>query len=130
MSLATVEHWEAKLRAAFDRADAHLERKYAGRFTLKPNRPPHETGATRDADGTFDLTVGFTAGFGSKYGEGYVFRVRLATFDHVPPATRAKIESEAIETLTKEIAAEFPGRDLRIVTDGDQYKVIGDLSLK
>ena len=47
MSLATVENWEAKLRAAFDRADAHLEQKYAGRFTLKPNRLPHEAGATR-----------------------------------------------------------------------------------
>lgn len=130
MSLATVENWEARLRAAFDRADAFLEQKYAGRFTLKPNRPPHEAGSTRDADGVFDLTVGFTAGFGSKYGEGYVFRVRLATFDHVPPATRTNIETEAIETLTKEIAAEFPGRDLRIVVDGEQYKVIGDLSLK
>jgi len=129
MSLATVENWEAKLRAAFDRADAHLEQKYAGRFTLKPNRPPHEAGATRDADGVFDLAVGFTAGFGSTYGEGYVFRARLATFDHIPPAIRAEIEAEAVETLTKEIAAEFPGRDLRIVADGDQYKVIGDLSL-
>lgn len=129
MSLAKVETWEASLRTAFDRTDAYLEEKYGKRFSLKPNRPAPGEGATRDSDGIFDLSVGFTAGFGSKYGQGYVFKVRLATFDPIPPDFRKTLENEAIEVLAKELAEVFPDRDLRIVVDGEQYKVVGDLTL-
>jgi len=129
MSLAKVENWEAMLHAAFDRVDAYLEKKHGHRFTRKPNRPAHGDGPTRDSDGLFDLTVGFTAGFGSIYGQGYVFKIRLATFDPIPPDICEMLKIETIKALSQELAVVFPERDLRIVVDGDQYKIIGDLSL-
>jgi len=129
MSLAKVENWEAKLRDAFDQADRHLEEKYRFRFIRKPGRPAHGEGITRDADGIFDLSVGFTAGFGSTHGEGYVFRVRLATFDPVSMDERKEIEAETVRILSRELAKAFPDRNLQIVSEGDQYKIIGDLRL-
>ncbi|HOY66031.1 MAG TPA: hypothetical protein PLP29_04030 [Candidatus Ozemobacteraceae bacterium] len=129
MSLARVEAWEAKLREAFDQADAELEKRHGSRFSRKPHRPAHGEGSTRDADGLFDLSVGYTAGFGSAHGEGYVFRVRLATFEPVPGAAREAIEAEALDLLRERLAEAFPGRELSILREGDQYKIIGDLGL-
>ncbi|HNW34315.1 MAG TPA: hypothetical protein PKM25_05240 [Candidatus Ozemobacteraceae bacterium] len=129
MSLAAVENWETKLRAAFDRVDRHLEETYGRRFTCRPGRPADGEGVTRDADGIFDLSVGFTAGFGSAYGEGYVFRVRLATSDPVAPDLQKTIEAEAVGFLSDELEKAFPGRELRIVSEAGHYKIIGDLRL-
>lgn len=124
-----LEAWEAKLHEAFENVDHYLEDAYGEQYTLKPNRLPRGKAPTVDADGLFDLGVAFAAGFGSKFGPGYVFQVRMATLDHIPETVRNAIEQDALEKLRSELTRLFPGRDLQVKRDGAVYKIFGDLSL-
>ena len=40
-----------------------------------------------------------------------------------------KIENDAVEMVKREIAAEFKERELKVVKDGNVFKIYGDLSL-
>ena len=121
--------WENKLQAIFDKIDAHLEEKYGHLYPLKQNRPMHKQGVTPDSDGLFDLGVRFSAGLGSNFGPGYVFRVKLATMSRIPSEFQEKVETEVIQLLENELPEAFPGKDLSVKREGVIYKIIGDLDL-
>ncbi len=124
-----LEKWEDRLQDLFDRVDRALEIKYGELYPLRPNRPGHGRGVTPDADGLFDLGVSFSVGIGSKYGPGYVFRVKLATLERVPAELVEKLENEVIELLMQELPREFPGKELKVARDGHVFKIFGDLDL-
>jgi hypothetical protein len=124
-----LEKWEDRLQDIFDEIDHVLEEKYGDKFPLRPNRPGHREGVTPDADGLFDLGVSFSAGFGSKLGPGYVFRVKLATLRRVPEDFQEKIEDEVVEMLQQKLPRHFPGKELKVARDGKVYKIFGNLDL-
>lgn len=124
-----LEKWEDKLQKIFNNIDHVLEEKYGELFPLRPNRPAHGEGVTPDADGLFDLGVSFSAGFGSKKGPGYVFRVKLATLRRVPEDLLEQIEDEVVDHLKARLPSEFPGKQLDVSRDGVVYKIHGDLDL-
>lgn len=121
--------WEDKLQDIFNRIDHVLEEKYGELYPLSPNRPAHGKGVTPDADGLFDLGVSFSAGIGSQFGPGYVFRVKLATMQRVPENLIEQLENEVLELLRAELPREFPGKGLDVARDGNIYKIFGDLDL-
>jgi hypothetical protein len=124
-----LEQWEDKLNEVFYNVDHYLEETYGSLYPLKPSRAPRGEAPTPDADGLFDLGVSFAAGFGSKYGPGYVFRVRFETLQPIDDKVRADIEADAIRAIRAELPLAFPDRSLEVVKDGAIYKIIGDLSL-
>jgi hypothetical protein len=71
----------------------------------------------------------FSAGFGSRYGPGYVVEVRMVTLSRVPQGVREQIEREVVELLRRELPGAFPGRNMRVDRDGPVFKIFGDLRL-
>lgn len=124
-----LEKWEEKLQGIFDKIDQHLEVTYGHLFPLRANRPQHAKGVTPDADGLFDLGVLFTAGLGSDFGPGYVFRVKLVTLSRVPKNLQQQLEEEVVGLLQEELPKEFPGKELTVKRDGTIYKIFGNLDL-
>ena len=120
---------EVRLHAALEAVDAELERRYGARYDLHPARLPHGAAAMRQYDGLFEVTAGFSAGFGSEYGPGYSLMLRVITLEDVPPAERAVFEAEAVELLQHQLRTAFPERNMKIVRDVHGLKIIGDLKL-
>ena len=126
---AGLEAFEDALHGVLSEIDGTLEERWGARWPLHPARPPRGTAANPQYDGLFRVTASFTAGYGSKWGPGYLFRVEFSTLSPVPAADREAIESEAVALLREGLARAFPGRDLRVDRDGPGYKIHGDLSL-
>jgi hypothetical protein len=126
---ARTEKMEDALFQALERTDAEMERRYGDRFRLHPARLPDGKAASRQYDGLFSLSAGFSAGFGSQYGPGYALDLRMVTLDAVPDDFRAQFEREAIELLQQELDREMPERHLKIVRDTNGWKIIGDLHI-
>ena len=126
---ARVEAMEERLHAALERVDAELERRHGDRYGLHPARQPHGTAARRQYDGLFEVTAGFSAGYGSTHGPGYAVNLRVVTLEHVPPEVREAFETEAVGLLEAELKAAFPARELEIVRDVHGLKIVGDLKL-
>lgn len=124
-----LQQWEDKLNDIFEEIDKKLEKEYGDAHPLKPGRPKAGEGITHDTDGLFEIGVLFTPGFTSSYGPGYVFRVRLATFNKVPPEEIKMYEDKVARMLEEKLPEAFPEKDLRVVRDGKMYKIIGDLGL-
>ena len=124
-----VEAMEERLHAALERVDAELERRHGDRYDLHPARQPHGTAARRQYDGLFEVTAGFSAGYGSTHGPGYAVNLRIVTLEHVPPEAREAFETEAVGLLETELKAAFPARELAIVRDVHGLKIVGDLKL-
>ena len=128
--LSRVERWDARLKAVFDEIDRELE-KVDGlkHIPLHPVRP--EAGATSNPedDGALEIGANYTAGIGSKYGPGYVVRVRLATLEAVAPESFRMLEETVVEMLRERLPVAFPGAGLQVDRDGGVYKIHGDLSL-
>ena len=125
----TLESFEETLHGVLSEIDRTLEERWGARWPLHPARPARGTAANPQYDGLFRVTASFTAGYGSKLGPGYVFRVEISTLADVPEETRAEIEEEAVRLLREGLARAFPGRDLRVDRDGPVLKIHGDLSL-
>ena len=123
------EEMEHKLFEALERTDAEMERRYGDRFALHPARLPNGKAASRQYDGLFSLSAGFSAGFGSQFGPGYALDLRLVTLEAVPADFRAQFEAEAIEFLQNELDQTMPERKLKIVRDVNGWKIVGDLSI-
>ena len=123
------ERMEQLLFEALEKTDAEMERRYGDRYSLHPARLPHGKASTRQYDGLFSLSAGFSAGFGSKFGPGYALDLRMVTLESVPEDFRAQFESEAIEFLQNELNQSMPERQLKIVRDVNGWKIVGDLSL-
>ncbi|MEM5947931.1 hypothetical protein WKV44_05195 [Spirochaetia bacterium 38H-sp] len=121
--------FEKRLKAVFDRIDTELEDRYGRLFPRHPSRPARGETCDSSQDGLFGVGASFSAGFGSDFGRGYVLELRIATLSHVDGDLREKIVSEAVERLQALLVQEFPERKLKVVKDGEVYKIVGDLSL-
>lgn len=125
----TLEAFEDRLHGVLSEIDGALEERWGARWPLHPARPPRGAAANPQYDGLFRVTAAFSAGFGSKLGPGYLFRVEMSTLADVPAVEREAIEAEAAFLLREGLARAFPGRDLRVDRDGSVLKIHGDLSL-
>ena len=123
------EEMEQKLFDAMEKTDAEMERRYGDRFELHPARLPNGRAASRQYDGLFSISAGFSAGFGSQFGPGYALDLRMVTLEAVPADFRAQFEAEAIEFLKNELNQSMPERKLKIVKDVNGWKIVGDLSI-
>lgn len=124
-----LEEWEQKLNVIFFEIDGYLENRFGKLFPLKPSRLPRGQGPTPDADGLFDMGVSFSAGFGSKFGPGYVFRVTLATNEDIPGDLKSEIEDTVLLKLREMLPKAFPNNELVVERDGSVFKIFGDLGL-
>ncbi len=127
--MTSLESFEDKLHGVLSEIDGALEERWGARWPLHPARPRRGAAANPQYDGLFRVTAAFTAGYGSKFGPGYVFRVEFSTLADVPEADRKAVEEEAVALLRDGLAKAFPGRDLRVDRDGAVLKIHGDLSL-
>ena len=127
--MSSLEQFEDKLHGVLSEIDGALEERFGSRWPLHPARPPRGAAANPQYDGLFRVTASFTAGYGSKFGPGYVFRVEASTLASVPESEREAIEEAAVALLREGLARAFPGRDLRVDRDIAGYKIHGDLSL-
>ena len=127
--MSSLEDFEDRLHGVLSEIDGALEERFGSRWPLHPARPPRGAAANPQYDGLFRVTASFTAGYGSKFGPGYVFRVEASTLASVPESEREAIEEAAVALLREGLARAFPGRDLRVDRDGPVLKIHGDLSL-
>ena len=127
--MTRLEAFEDTLHGVLSEIDGTLEERWGARWPLHPARPPRGTAANPQYDGLFRVTASFTAGYGSTWGPGYLFRVEFSTLSPIPANARAEIEEAAVALLREGLARAFPGRDLRVDRDGAVYKIHGDLSL-
>jgi hypothetical protein len=121
--------WEKKLKILFDEIDDYLESKYGGMYPLHPSRAKRGTTSNKEHDGLFNVGASFSTGLGSEYGPGYVIEIRLVTLSHVADDLREEIEEEVVTLAQEKLAQHFPGKSLKVVRDGNVYKIYGDLSL-
>lgn len=121
--------WEDKIVAIFKEIDCFLENKYGDMFPLHPARAQEGVAAHPKYDGLFSVDGVFTAGYGSKYGAGYIFRINYATLSKVPEDLKGKIEQEAIKMLRIALQEQFADKNLEVSLDKGVYKIHGDLSL-
>ena len=124
-----LEEWEGRLYTLLREIDGALEDKYGKLYPLHPARPQRGETANPQYDGLFRITASYSAGYGSKLGPGYIFRVELVTFEMVPDTIRQTIEAEAIQMAEDGLKRIFPERELSIARDGNVIKIYGDLSL-
>ncbi len=121
--------WEETLKGVFDTLDHELEAEYGTRYTLHPSRPAHGTTTNPEADGLFNVGAAFSAGFGSKYGPGYVVEIILSTLKNVPDEVRDEIKAKVLQGLEKRLPAAFPGKELHVAEEHGVIRIHGDLSL-
>lgn len=124
-----VMNWEKTLKSVFDAMDHELEAEYGGRYVLHPSRPKHGTTSNPEDDGLFNVGAAFSAGFGSKYGPGYVVEIRIATLSRVPEAVRAEIKQKIFQGLENRLPKAFPGKELHVAEEHGIIRIHGDLSL-
>ncbi len=120
---------ENKLRALADDLDHYLEDTFADLYPLHPNRLPRGEAASVAYDGLFSTGTQFTAGYGSKYGRGYIMSIEIRTLSNVHPADRTKVEEASRKYLEEIIPRYLPGRKIELKRDGNVYKLVGDFSL-
>lgn len=120
---------ERRFRLLFDELDDYLEDKFKGSYNLHPNRLPRGKAARVAYDGLFSTGTKFTLGIGSTYGRGYLVDVEISTLEKVDPEVREAIDQAAFEFLEENLPKHFPKRDLKVVKDGNLYKIIGNFSL-
>ena len=119
-----LEEWEGRLYTLLREIDGVLEDKYGKLYPLHPARPERGETANPQYDGLFRITASYSAGYGSKLGPGYIFRV-----ENVAESHRKQIEEEAISMAEEGLKKVFPERELSVARDGNVIKIYGDLSL-
>ncbi len=124
-----LEEWEGRLYTLLREIDGVLEDKYGKLYPLHPARPERGETANPQYDGLFRITASYSAGYGSKLGPGYIFRVEFVTFENVAEPHRKQIEEEAISMAEEGLKKVFPERELSVARDGNVIKIYGDLSL-
>lgn len=124
-----LEEWEGRLYTLLREIDGVLEDKYGKLYPLHPARPERGETANPQYDGLFRITASYSAGYGSKLGPGYIFRVEVVTFETVPDEERLKFETEAMQMAEEGLKRVFPERELSVARDGNVIKIYGDLSL-
>lgn len=121
--------FDDRLSALFREVDRRLEDRWGSAFVVHPNRPRRGETANPEADGLFEVAADFTAGIGSFHGRGYIVSLRVATLERVPSERFESFMEEAAETVRELLPRHFPERCLRVVRDGERFKIVGDFSL-
>lgn len=121
--------WEERLYELLREIDHKLEDEYGAKWPLHPARMSRGLAANPQYDGLFRITASFSAGYGSRHGPGYIFRVEIVTLSAVPPQVREEIENKAATLLRSALTEAFPGRSMSVDRDGSVYKIFGDLSI-
>jgi len=124
-----VQEFEGTLKKLFDRIDDELEDRWGGEYPLHPARPARGVSTNKENDGLFNVGAAFSAGYGSRYGKGYVVDVRLVTLSDVSDEMVDEIHTYIARRIDELLPEYFPGRGLDVVREGDTFKIIGDLSL-
>lgn len=121
--------FESTLKVLVDKLDDRLENNYGKRWPLHPARRQRGKTANKSHDGLFDIRGEFTLGLGSQHGKGYIIDIDMKTLDNIPENDRKKILDHAAAFLKDNLCAAFPQRDLSVVMEDSQIKIIGDFSL-
>lgn len=121
--------WEKKLSKLFDEIDDYLEDKYGHLYPLHPARASRGSTSNKTHDGLFNVGASFSAGYGSKYGKGYIVDVEMATLSDVPEDVIQTIEKEVEDLVQEKLPVYFPDRDLKVSRDRHVFKIYGDISL-
>lgn len=129
MKHPSLVRFERRLKGLFDSVDDYLEEKYGAQYQLHPSRPARGRTANKAHDGLFNVGASFTAGYGSRYGRGYVVQVEMVTLDRVPSDVREMIEQEAADLVNEKLTYYFPGRELQVARDRNVFKIYGDIRL-
>lgn len=121
--------WEKRLKSIFDEIDAELEDLYGDRFPLHPARKPEGATSNPEMDGLFNVGAAYSAGFGSKFGPGYVVDIDLATLKHVPKDLKEDVRKRVHVMLVEKLPDAFPGKELYVDLERNHLRIHGDLSL-
>ena len=121
--------WEKRLKSVFDEIDAELENDYGGMFSRHPARAPDGGTSNPEMDGLFNVGASFSAGFGSRFGPGYVVNIQLSTLEHVPGKIKTALRDHVQALLIEKLPVAFPGKDLRVDQELRHLRIHGDLSL-
>ncbi len=124
-----MNQFDRTFRAMFDEVTRHIEDLYGDRYPLHPVRPPRGTTSSPQSDGLFNIGADFTAGYGSRYGRGYVIDVHMATLENVPEDERSEIIGQVVRKLEELLPHYFPQRNLEVFCEGSHFKICGDFSL-
>jgi len=121
--------FEKRLKELFDTLDLELEKRWGASYQLHPSRSSEGTTANPEDDGLFNIGAGFSAGYGSETGRGYVIEVRMSTLETVPETVRNTILAYVSTRVDELLEIYFPDKELNVVKDGGLYKIVGDLGL-
>ena len=121
--------WEKQLKSVFDEIDAELERDYGGMFSRHPARAPDGGTSNPEMDGLFNVGASFSAGFGSRFGPGYVVNIQLSTLEHVPAKLKTTLRDQVQALLIEKLPVAFPGKELHVDQELRHLRIHGDLSL-
>lgn len=120
--------WEAKLKTVFDGIDAELEAVFGDRLPRHPARPPVGSTASPDMDGLFNVGAAYSAGFGSRFGPGYVVDIRVSTLEHIPEDLKLALRDKVQALLQERLPAAFPGKALHVDKEQKHLRIHGELS--
>lgn len=120
---------EDKLQELFNKLDDYLEEKYGQKWPLHPNRLKRGKAASPIYDGLFSTGAIFTPGYDSTIGRGYIVDIDYRTLSTIPKQDKEMILKDAVSFLTNKFPEYFPNRNLKIVKDGNIYKIVGDFFL-
>ena len=123
------KEWERRLKTVFDEIDVELEAAHGDRFELHPARPEHGATSSREMDGLFNVGASYSAGFGSKFGPGYVVDIRLSTLQRIPEELKLELRDTVQALLVEKLPAAFPGKQLHVDKERSHLRIHGDLSL-
>ena len=121
--------WEKRLKHVFDEIDNVLEQEYGNRFTRHPVRPAHGKTSNREMDGLFNVGASYSAGFGSRFGAGYVVDIRTSTLQPIPRAFKKELRERVHAMLIEKLPPAFPDRKLHVDKERRHLRIHGDLSL-
>lgn len=134
VSLVNMRHrkakeWERNLKHVFDEIDITLELEYGDRFDRHPARAAHGSTSSREMDGLFNVGASYSAGFGSRFGPGYVVDTRLSTLKRVPKKLKLELREKVQTLLIEKLPSAFPGKKLHVDKERSYLRIHGDLSL-
>jgi len=123
------KEWELRLKSVFDEIDHELEDEYADAYDLHPARPERGATPNPESNGLFNVGASYSAGFGSKFGPGYVVDIRISTLEHISRDLKAEIRDKVQQLLREKLPEAFPGKALNIDQEQRHLRIHGDLSL-
>jgi len=130
MNNPKMKEWEKTLRVIFDIIDDHLEDRYGYLYPLHPSRAERGHTANKSTDGLFNIGAAFSAGYGSRYGRGWVIDVTMVTLSRVPENVKSEIYKKVVDELKRLLKEYYPGRNISVDKDGNVFKIFGNLGLE